>query len=528
MTNSIPEILEADCILVTGSNTTEAHPIVAQEILRAVRKGATLIVVDPRRIELAEKAHHFLQPRPGTDIAWINGFCHVLLKEGLWDEKFVAERCEGFEEFRAAVEKYTPEAVEKLTGIPAEKLVAAARAFGQAERAMIFYAMGLTQHPFGTENVLAIANLALLTGNVGRPSTGVNPLRGQNNVQGACDMGALPDFLPGYQSVSDPKVRQKFQDAWGVPIPENPGLTVVEMFNAVLAGEIKAMIIMGENPMVSDPEIPHVAKALENLELLVVMDIFPNETTRFAHVVLPAATFAEKDGTFTNTERRVQRVRKAFPPPGEAKPDWQIICELSTRLGYPMRYESPAEIMEEIARLTPIYGGISYARLENCGIQWPCPTPDHPGTPFLHKDRFPRGKGKFHPVEHRELMDAPDAQYPFILTTGRILWHYHTRTMTKRVEGLEELAPEAYVELNPRDAQSLGVKEGERVRVSSRRGSITVRAKITERVPQGTVFIPFHFGEAAANVLTPAFPLDPWAKIPGLKACAVRIDSVEE
>jgi len=528
MTNSIEEITGAECILVTGSNTTEAHPIVAQEILRAVRRGATLIVVDPRRIELAEKAQFYLQPRPGTDVAWLNGFCHVILKEGLWDEKFVAERCEGFEDFRAAVEKYTPEAVEKITGIPAEKLVAAARAFGQAERAMIFYAMGLTQHPFGTENVLAIANLALLTGNVGRLSTGVNPLRGQNNVQGACDMGALPDFLPGYQPISKPDVREKFGRAWGVPIPAEPGLTVVEMFQAALEGKIRALLIMGENPMVSDPEIPHVAKALENLELLVVMDIFPTETTRFAHAVLPAATFAEKDGTFTNTERRVQRVRKAFPPPGEAKPDWQIICELSTRLGYPMRYESPAEVMEEIAHLTPIYGGISYSRLESGGIQWPCPTPDHPGTPFLHKDRFQRGRGKFHPVEHRELLDPPDSEFPLILTTGRILWHYHTRTMTKRVEGLEELAPEAYVELNPRDAKALGVKEGGRVRVSSRRGSITVRAKITERVPQGTVFIPFHFGEAAANMLTPAFPLDPWAKIPGLKACAVRIDPVEE
>jgi formate dehydrogenase alpha subunit len=528
MTNSIEEIMGADCILVAGSNTTEAHPIVAQEILRAARRGATLIVVDPRQIELAEKAHHFLQPRPGTDIAWINGFCHVILKEGLWDAEFVAERCEGFEEFRATVEKYTPEAVERITGIPAERLVAAARSFGKAERAMIFYAMGLTQHPFGTENVLAIANLALLTGNVGRPSTGVNPLRGQNNVQGACDMGALPDFLPGYQRLGDPRVREKFQAAWGTPIPEKPGLTVVEMFEAARTGEIKAMLIMGENPMVSDPEIPHVAEALKKLEFLVVLDIFPNETTPFAHVILPAASFAEKDGTFTNTERKVQRVRKALQPPGEAKPDWQIICELSTRLGYPMHYENPAAIMEEIARLTPIYGGISYPRLERGGIQWPCPTSDHPGTPFLHKDRFPRGKGKFHPVEHRELVDAPDTQYPFILTTGRILWHYHTRTMTKRVEGLHLLVPEAYVEINPADAKALGVKEGKKVRVSSRRASLVLKAKITERVPRGIVFTPFHFGETAANMLTSAFPLDPWAKMPGLKVCAVRVEPTEE
>ncbi|MGB9757670.1 MAG: formate dehydrogenase subunit alpha [Candidatus Bipolaricaulaceae bacterium] len=527
MTNSIPEIVDADCILVTGSNTTEAHPIVAQEILRAVRHGATLIVVDPRRIELSEKAHFYLQPRPGTDVAWINGFCHVILKEGLWDKKFVAERSEGFEEFAAVVEKYTPEVVEKITGIPGEDLAAAARAFGRAERAMIFYAMGLTQHPFGTENVLAIANLALLTGNVGRPATGVNPLRGQNNVQGACDMGALPDFLPGYQRLTDPAVREKFQRAWAASIPEKPGLTVVEMFEAALKGEIRAMIIMGENPMVSDPDIPHVAEALRKLEFLVVMDIFPNETTAFAHVILPAATFAEKDGTFTNTERRVQRVRKALNPPGEAKPDWQIICELSTRLGYPMRYESPAEIMEEIASLVPIYGGISHSRLESGGLQWPCPTPDHPGTPFLHRDRFPRGLGKFHPVEHREIVEPPDSDFPLILTTGRILWHYHSRTMTGRVDGLQELVPKAYVEINPADAQALGIEEGRKVRVSSRRGSIVIRAKITERVPRGLVFIPFHFGEAAANVLTPASPLDPLAKMPSLKCCAVRVEPAE-
>lgn len=364
MTNTIAEIKDADCILVTGSNTTEAHPIVAQEIKRAVRKGAVLIVVDPRRIELAEWAHFFLQPRPGTDVAWLNGFCHVLLKEGLWNKKFVEERCEGFEEFARVVEQYTPERVEAITGIPRELLVEAARAYGRAKNAMIFYAMGLTQHVHGTANVLAVANLALLAGQVGRPATGVNPLRGQNNVQGACDMGALPNVLPGYQPVGDPAVRAKFAAAWGRPIPANPGLTVVEMFTAARHGQVKAMVIMGENPMVSDPDIAHVAEALRSLEFLVVIDIFPNETTAFAHVILPAASFAEKDGTFTNTERKIQLVRQAFPPPGQAKPDWLILGELAQRLGYPMAYEHPREIMEEIARLTPIYGGISYARLE--------------------------------------------------------------------------------------------------------------------------------------------------------------------
>lgn len=527
MTNTIAEITEADGILVIGSNTTEAHPIVAQEIKRAVRKGAILIVVDPRRIELAEWAHFFLQPRPGTDVAWLNGFCHVLLKEGLWNKTFVKERCEGFAEFKEVIERYAPERVEEITGIPRDLLVEAARAYGHARNAMIFYAMGLTQHIQGTANVLAVANLALLAGQVGRPATGVNPLRGQNNVQGACDMGALPHVLPGYQPLHDPDVRAKFARAWGRPIPSTPGLTVVEMFEAARAGKIKAMVIMGENPMVSDPEVAHVAEALRSLELLVVMDIFPTETTSFAHVLLPSASFAEKDGTFTNTERKVQLVRQALRPPGDAKPDWQIICELAKRMGYPMSYGHPREIMEEIAHLTPIYGGISYARLENDGIYWPCPSPDHPGTPYLHKDGFPRGKGKFHPVEWEPPKETPDPEYPFILTTGRNLWHYHSRTMTGRVEGLCELSPEAYVEINPADALLLGIEEGRRVRVSSRRGTIIVRAKLTERVPRGTVFIPFHFGNAPANLLTPAF-LDPEAKIPEFKVCAVRVAPLEE
>ena len=525
MTNSVDEILDADCILVTGSNTSEAHPIVAQEIRRAVRRGATLIVVDPRRIELAEVAHFHLRQRPGTDVAWINGFCHVILRDGLWDREFVEERCENFEEFVQAVERYTPEYVEEITGIPARFLVEAARAFGKAERAMIFYAMGLTQHTSGTDNVLAIANLAMLTGNVGKRSTGVNPLRGQNNVQGACDMAALPNVLPGYQKLSDPGVRAKFEEAWGRPVPETPGLTVVEMFQAALEGKVRAMVIMGENPMVSDPDIQHVAEALEKLEFLVVIDIFPNETTRYADVILPAASFAEKDGTFTSTERRVQRIRAAFDSPGEAKPDWEILCELSARLGYPMGYKHPREIMDEIASLVPIYGGISYERLEGEGLQWPCPAPDHPGTPFLHKDRFPRGKGRFHPVEYRDPDEYPDEEYPLILTTGRVLYHFHSRTMTGRVKGLQELSPEAYVEVNPVDAERYGIENGAKVRVSSRRGSIEVVAWVTARVPPGTVFIPFHFGEAAANVLTnPA--LDPISKIPEYKVCAVKLEPV--
>ncbi len=526
MTNSTAEIESSDCVLVTGSNTTEAHPIVAQAIHQAVRNGATLIVVDPREIELADIAHLHLRQRPGTDVAWLNGLAHVILAEGLWNEAFVAERCEGFDEFQRTVKEYTPQRVEEITGIPAEELREVARAYARAKRGTIIFSMGITQHTTGTDNVLALANLALLTGHIGRPSTGVNPLRGQNNVQGACDMGGLPNVLPGYQPVADPTAREKFQEAWGVNLPEGPGLTVVEMMEAALAGEIKGMVIMGENPMVSDPDIRHVEEALRRLEFLAVLDIFPSETAELAHVVLPAASFAEKDGTFTSTERRVQRVRKALPPPGEARADWEILCELSTRMGHPMDYGSPAEIMAEIASLTPIYGGISYDRLEGAGLQWPCPTPDHPGTPFLHAGKFTRGKGRFHAVPYRGPAEVPDAEYPFVLTTGRILWHFHSRTMTGRVAGLQELVPEAYVEIHPADAAALGIADRDRVRVSSRRGTIEVRASVTEHALPGTVFIPFHFGEAAANVLTPSDPLDPVAKMPALKACAVRVDRI--
>lgn len=526
MTNSVAEIEDSDCILVTGSDTTEAHPIVAQAIYRAVRKGATLIVVDPREIELADIAHLHLRQRPGTDVAWLNGLAHVALAEGLWNKEFVAERCEGFEEFRRAAEEYTPERVEAITGIPAEGLREAARLYARAERGTIIYSMGITQHTTGTDNVLALANLALLTGHIGRPSTGVNPLRGQNNVQGACDMGCLPGVLPGYQPVADAAARKKFEVAWGVNLPDGPGLTVVEMMEAALVGEIKGMVIMGENPMVSDPDLRRVEEALRRLEFLVVLDIFPTETTRLAHVVLPAASFAEKDGTFTSTERRVQRVRKAVPPPGEARADWEILCALSSRMGHPMAYAHPNEIMTEIATLTPIYAGVSYERLEGAGLQWPCPAPDHPGTVFLHKDRFTRGKGRFHAVAYRGPAERPDPEYPLTLTTGRVLHHFHSRTMTGRVAGLEELVPEAYVEIHPTDAAALGIADGERVRVSSRRGAIELAARVTERAQPGTVFIPFHFGEAAANVLTPGEPLDPVARMPALKACAVRVERI--
>ncbi|MFH1562934.1 MAG: formate dehydrogenase subunit alpha [Nitrospirota bacterium] len=522
MTNSIDEIKDADCILVTGSNTTECHPIIGLKIKQAVKNGAELIVVDPRRIELAEMADVHLRFRSGTDVAWLNGMANVIINEGLLDKKFIEERCEGFEEFKSVVMEYTPERVEEITGISADDLIKAARIYAQANKGSIIYSMGITQHTTGTDNVFSVANLAMLTGNVGRESTGVNPLRGQNNVQGACDVGALPPFLPGYQKVADPQIRAKFEQAWGVKLPETPGLTIIEMLNEA-GKKIKALYIMGENPMVSDPDLTHVEASLKALDFLVVQDIFLTETAKLADVVLPAASFAEKNGTFTNTERRVQLVRKAIEPVGISKPDCVIMAELAGKMGYQMRYNSAAAVMEEIAGLTPSYGGISYKRLEEeGGLQWPCPDVAHPGTKYLHKDKFTGGKGKFQPVQYRPPAEVPDAEYPFRLTTGRMLYHYHTGSMTRRSVGLDEICKEGYIEINPADAEFLGIKESDAVTVSSRRGKIEIKAKLTDIVARGLVFIPFHFAESAANILTNA-ALDPIAKIPELKVCAVNI-----
>ncbi len=522
MTNSIREIAEAELLLVTGSNTTETHPVIGTRIIRAKRAGARLIVADPRRIALAEEADLFLQLLPGSNVALFNGLAHVIVKEKLYDAQFIAERTEGFAELVEALEPYTPEYVEGITGVPAELIVRAARMYATARRAMILYSMGITQHTSGTDNVLAIANLAMLCGHVGREGTGVNPLRGQNNVQGACDLGALPNVLPGYQRVDDAEVRRKFEECWGAPVPTQPGLTVVEMMEAAARGQLRALYIMGENPMLSDPDINHVREALEKVEFLVVQDIFMTETACLADVVLPGACFAEKDGTFTNTERRVQRVHKAVDPPGEALPDWVILCRLAQKMGYPMSYDHPREILEEIRRLTPIYGGISWERLGTDGLQWPCRDADDPGTPYLHKDRFARGKGKFHPVKYRPPAELADEEYPLLLTTGRLLYQFHTGSMSRRSQGLEAMAPEPYIEINPRTAEVLGIGDGQLVEVASRRGSITLRARLTERVARQVVFVPFHYAEAAANVLTNS-ALDPRAKIPELKVCAVRV-----
>ena len=528
MTNSIGEFEDADCFLVTGSDTTAQHPLIGSRIINAVRdRSASLIVADPRNIELTKFAGIHLRQNNGTDVAWINGMMNVIIREGLHAQEYIEERTEGFEELEEVVRDYTPEIVEEITGIPARLLVEASRIYARSEKAMIVYSMGITQHVTGVDNVKSLANLAMLTGHVGFPSTGVNPLRGQNNVQGACDLGALPNVFSGYQSVEDEDIRKKFGAAWGESdLPAVPGLTVTEIFGGILKGDVRGLYIIGENPAISDPDSNRVREALESLDFLVVQDIFLSDTARYADVVLPAAGFAEKDGTFTNTERRVQRIRKAIEPPGKARADWEIICGVAERCGYEgMNYSSPAEIMDEISQLTPIYGGMQYDRLEPFGRQWPCPSRDHPGTPYLHKDSFARGKGKFMPAVYIPPDELPDQEYTYLLSTGRVYWHWHTGTMTRRTSTLDREVPEAYVEVNPNDAEMLGISEGEIATVSSRRGAIEIAVKITERVKKGTVFIPFHFREAAANVLTnPA--VDPLAKIPEYKVCAVKIEKI--
>ncbi len=537
MTNSIPDLEQADCILVTGSNTTETHPIIGTRLLRAQRRGARLIVADPRRTQIARCADLHLRQRPGTDIAWLNGMMHVLIKDGLADERFIADRSEGFEELEETISEYTPERVEEIAGVSREDLIQAAHWFGKAERAAIVYAMGITQHTSGVQHVWACANLAMLTGNVGRRGTGVNPLRGQNNVQGACDMGTLPNVFPGYQSVEDPEIRDKFARAWNVqatggrddPFPSSAGLTETEMVGGK-GDRVRAMYIVGENPVVSEPDANRVRQALGALEFLVVQDVFPSETAELADVVLPAAVWAEKDGTFTATDRRVQRVRKAVEPPGEAKADWQIICELAERTepDGKWNYSGPSEIMNEIASLTPIYGGVSYTRLEQLGfLQWPCLGVDDPGTPYLHEGQFTRGRGRFHAVHHEAADELPDEDYPLLLTTGRLMFQYHSGTLSRRSPKLEQEAGACLVEVNPDDAGAIGLGSERRVRVCSRRGTIDAAVQITDRVERGIVFIPFHFVEAAANVLTNP-TLDPRAKIPEFKVCAVRLEPAAE
>ena len=524
MTNTIADIEEADVILITGSNTTENHPVISSGVKRAVtQKGTRLIVVDPRRIRITRYADKWLRQNLGTDVAWINGLIHVIIKENLHDKEFIESRTEGFDDLKKMVEKFTPDVVEEITGIPAQEIIDAARLYAGAERGCILYCMGITQHTTGTDNVKSLANLAMLCGNMGIAGGGVNPLRGQNNVQGACDMGGLPDVYSGYQKVIDEAARTRMAEAWGVDaLPDQPGMKVTHMMPAAHEGTFKAMYVIGENPVVSDADVNHAEKCLDNLDLLVVQDIFLTETAQRADVVLPSACYAEKDGTFSNSERRVQRVRKAVDAPGEAWDDWKIFCEIATRMGYPMSYDSSEQIMEEISKVTPSYAGISYDRIEYEGLHWPCPTAEHPGTPILHGAQFTRGKGLFHAIDYIEPAEMVDTEYPLYLTTGRLLYQYHTGTMSMRTGGLNEIAPEAFVEISSQDADKFGFEEGILVNIESRRGTIQARIKISRKAVNGTVFIPFHFATAAANRLTNS-ALDPISGIPEFKVCAVKV-----
>ena len=523
MTNSIADFAKADLLFVIGSNTTECHPIIGRFIRQGVKfRGTKLIVVDPRTTEFAKMAAIHLHHKPGTDVALINAIMHVIIEENLHNKKFIQERTEGFEQLAETVKKYTPEMAEKITGVPKADIIKAARLFAGVDKAAVLYGMGITQHTTGTDNVKTLANLLMLTGNIGREGTGLSPLRGQNNVQGACDMGALPNVLTGYQAVTDQEKRKASEAAWGVSaLPAKPGLTMGEMMSTKPEGGVKAMYIMGENPIITDPDMRHTRQSLTNLEFLVVQDIFPTETAVIADVILPAAAFAEKDGTFTNTERRVQRVRKAVEPPGEAKPDWEIIILLAEKMGHRFGYKNPEQIMEEIASLTPIYGGIHYDRLNGYGLQWPCTDRNHPGTQILHQGKFIRGLGKFHAVEDKAPAESVSPGFPLILTTGRVLEHYHTGSMSRRSDVLNKLCPSGTVDIHPDDALKLGIVDGDMVAIASERGKIEAPVRITDETAPGLAFMAFHWSELPVNIVTNTAS-DPSAKIPEFKVSAIK------
>jgi len=522
MTNSMEEVLEAKVILVIGSNTTWNHPVFGSLLKQAVKhRGAKLIVADPRRIDLVKHADMWLQFRNGTDVALLSGLQHVILEEGLEAKEYLAERCEGYEQYRQSIAAFTPQKVEELTGVPRAQLVAAARLYASERPAALYYCMGVTQHSHGVDNVKACVNLQLCTGNIGFEGAGINPLRGQNNVQGACDMGALPVFFTGYQLVTNPAAIEKFSRAWGAELSNRPGLTLTDMIPA--CGEkIRALYVMGENPMVSDPNLHHVEESLRKLDLLVVQDIFLTETAELADVVLPGVCFAEKTGTITNTERRVQLTRQALQPPAGARQDYEIVADLAERFGRSFP-RTPEGLFEEIRALTPAYAGITYERLRDVGLQWPCPTLDHPGTRFLHSGKFSRGSALLSPLEFKPPAEVPDAEWDMILSTGRLAEHYHTGSMTRRTAILDAIVRSGHVEVHPEDAKRLSLADGGRVVVATRRGRIETAVRVTARVAQGSIFVPFHFAEAAANQLTND-ALDPVAKIPEYKVCAARLE----
>ena len=541
MSNSMDDVAkQAQAFFIIGSNTTEQHPVFGAMLRQAVRqRGAKLVVADPRKIDITEFATLHLRHKPGTDIALINGLMNIMLEKGWEDKAFIEERTENFDEFKATVMQYPPEKAAEITRIPVEQLYEAAEILASSKPMAVLWAMGITQHIVGVRNVMDLANLQMLLGNMGKPGGGVNPLRGQNNVQGACDMGGLPNVYPAYQPVTSEEIREKFQKAWGATTEAKIGLTVTEMMPGILEGKVKSLYILGEDPVMSDPDTKHIRHCLEELDFLLLQEIFPSETAAYADVLLPGATFAEKTGTFTNTERRVQMVRKAIEPLGDSKPDWWILSELAKKLKVRIsdrfqkdtpyagwEYQDTVEIMSEINAVTPSYGGITHARLEaGERLQWPCPTADHPGTPILHTKQFTRGKGKFMPIDHVPPAEKPDDDYPMIMSTGRVLYHWHGGQMTRRAAGIMQVYGEALVEVNPDDAVKIGLNGRNILRITSRRGSIEAKAWVTDRVPPGMVYANFHFPEASANELTHA-TLDPVAKIPEYKITAVKVELV--
>jgi formate dehydrogenase alpha subunit len=538
MSNTASQVIQSDVFIVTGSNTTENHPIIALQMKEAVQKhGARMIVVDPRRIELVNFADLWLPLKPGTNVPVFTAMAHVIVDEDLVNHDFVNDRTEGYTEFLATLERFTPEFAEQVSGVPAEDIRKAARMYARATKAAIYWGMGISQLSHGTASALALVHLAFLTGHVGRDGTGLNPLRGQNNVQGASDMGAMPFHYPGYMRVDNEENAAKWETAWKIEnggLSRKLGLTTTEILSEAHEGGVRSLFIMGENPMMSEPNLNVTRQHMEQLEFLVSQDLFINESGAFADVFLPATPFAEKDGTFTNTDRRVQRVRAAQPPRGHARPDWQIISDLAKRLEARLGrersagwdYKSPSEVFAEMARVVPDFAGVNYDRIDKLGLQYPVWDLEHEGTPTLFRDSFPRGRGRFTPLEFIPVMEQVDDEYPFVLTTGRVLEHWHGGTMTRH-SALNDAYPEARVEVNPVDAEMHGISNGMAVRVTSRRGEVVLRATVTEKTTVGVLFIPFHFAEAAANLLTND-ALDPQAKIPEFKACAAQVFPARE
>ncbi len=530
MTNTIEDITsKSDVILLVGSNPEEAHPVLGMHIRRAVENGTRLIVVDPRDIGLSKKADVHLKLKPGTNVAFSNGMIHIMIRDGLVDEEFIKDRTEAskYEELKKMVESYTPERVAKICHIEEERLVEAAHMYAKADRAPIIYCLGVTEHSTGTEGVMSLSNIAMVCGKLGREGCGVNPIRGQNNVQGACDMGAMPTDFTGYQKVANPDVVAKFEKAWGTKLNPKVGIKATECFPKMIDGEIKGLFIFGEDPMRTDPDTHHVQRALESLDFLVVDELFMTETAKFADVILPGRSYAEKEGTFSNTERRVQRVRKAVEVAGNTKPDTWIFTEIMQRMGYDQPHLEPKDIMHEIASVTPSFAGISHERLDSeeiggKGLQWPCTAPDHPGTPIMHVGKFSRGEGDYSIAEYKESVEMPDAEYPFIMMTGRILYHYNACAMTDKTEGINEIANSSFIEINDQDAERLGIADGDKVKVASRRGEIESTARVSSKTGVGEVWMPFHFQDGNSNWLTIA-ALDSIAKAPEYKVCAVTI-----